>query len=295
MDYGARWYDGAIGRWTAVDPLAEETPSWSAFNYVHGNPIRLIDPLGLSAEEKDERYYRRKAEYEAWQAQRDAEYGFSTPSLSGNRGNGASNEGVQNGGEENSDCCPEFEFNYSPQMGFRIGSSFYGIGDIGTGMGIIGEGIWMLGERRSAILYQQGIRRSVSGNYQLVGRNLSLFGNQPMTVTTKPFTRFTSIGRGVSNFGTFFAGAGAIVDTYEYSQGNLSGARYSYRLAGVGTSIGIAYLAGGPYGAAAGGIFFLGEKVWDMTQPIRNEISRQYLPACWFQIWIYRWRQTGSG
>ena len=48
MDYGARWYDGAIGRWTSVDLLAEQTPSWSAFNYVHGNPVRLIDPIGSS-------------------------------------------------------------------------------------------------------------------------------------------------------------------------------------------------------------------------------------------------------
>ena len=86
MDYGARWYDPSIGRWNAVDPLAEKTPSWSAFNYVHGNPIRLIDPLGLSAEEKDERYDRRKAEYDAWQAQRDAEYGLFTPLLNTSKG-----------------------------------------------------------------------------------------------------------------------------------------------------------------------------------------------------------------
>ncbi len=30
-DYGARWYDVAIGRFTSVDPLAAEMPSWSPF------------------------------------------------------------------------------------------------------------------------------------------------------------------------------------------------------------------------------------------------------------------------
>ncbi|MGB0178105.1 MAG: RHS repeat domain-containing protein, partial [Owenweeksia sp.] len=49
IDYGARNYDVAVGRWFNVDPLCEDFFSWTSYHYVHNNPINMFDPDGRSA------------------------------------------------------------------------------------------------------------------------------------------------------------------------------------------------------------------------------------------------------
>ena len=39
-----------VSRWLSLDPMSEEYPSWSPYNYVLNNPIKFIDPDGRKVE-----------------------------------------------------------------------------------------------------------------------------------------------------------------------------------------------------------------------------------------------------
>jgi RHS repeat-associated protein len=47
-DYGARFYDPQIGRFTTIDPLPERRIGWSTYAYCLNNPILRFDPNGLT-------------------------------------------------------------------------------------------------------------------------------------------------------------------------------------------------------------------------------------------------------
>ena len=46
-DYGARYYDVALGRWHVVDPMSEKYYGVSPYLYCVNNPILLVDPNGM--------------------------------------------------------------------------------------------------------------------------------------------------------------------------------------------------------------------------------------------------------
>ena len=61
-DYGARFYDPALGRFTTIDPWAENYTRQSPYLYAYNNPIRYTDYKGLGAKEegKDEEKKRKR-------------------------------------------------------------------------------------------------------------------------------------------------------------------------------------------------------------------------------------------
>jgi RHS repeat-associated protein len=48
---GARYYSSALARWGSVDPLADDFPAWSGYNYSYNNPFRFTDPTGMAPDD----------------------------------------------------------------------------------------------------------------------------------------------------------------------------------------------------------------------------------------------------
>jgi RHS repeat-associated protein len=46
-DYGARWYEAAVGRFPSVDPIIDKFPYLTPYNYASNSPVAKIDLYGL--------------------------------------------------------------------------------------------------------------------------------------------------------------------------------------------------------------------------------------------------------
>jgi len=61
LDFGFRFYDPAIGRFTGVDPISDQFPHLSTFNYASNDPVLNIDLHGLQGANSNDfaRFYYR--------------------------------------------------------------------------------------------------------------------------------------------------------------------------------------------------------------------------------------------
>ncbi len=90
FDYGARHYDGVIGSWPTMDPLAEKYYDISPYVYCLDNPIKLIDIKG----ERPGDFFRSKDEaamdfgsfYNDNSIRENREYGSSIFKISNSKG-----------------------------------------------------------------------------------------------------------------------------------------------------------------------------------------------------------------
>lgn len=87
IDYGARMYDAQLGRWHAVDPLAEKFADWNPYNYVFNNPLNSIDPTGMEGEDVVEKSYYTDG-YGTWENLGQADGGWTVRTQATQEGGG---------------------------------------------------------------------------------------------------------------------------------------------------------------------------------------------------------------
>jgi RHS repeat-associated protein len=299
-----RQHDTRLGRWFSVDP--EFQPWQSPYTSMDNNPIMFTDPLGDSPVGQ---FFSNMFKGGFSKAKHNLglknNLGSAVSMSGGLRLLGAvlntstasvfnaNTMGPPNGGDDRKKQQEQYrqqvrqqrEINAQAKSNSQTtsntsnnNSNLSSINDISTILGITGETMIYFGYKESVSLYQKGFRKGLNGNYQLTGRNLSLFGNTPMSNATQPLSKMASFGRPLTMGGTALSVFSIAFDVNDYmnNQNGMNGYRLSYRTTTTSLATLIGLTVGGPYGVGTGLVYMMGEKAWDMTKPTRDEIWRQY-------------------
>lgn len=109
-----------------------------------------------------------------------------------------------------------------------------------------------------------------------VGFEINQIALKPYMYYASEFSEYTNLYRNLGNasramgtMGTIAGGVSLVVDYNSMLNGDMSESRFGYHTASFGASIAIGYSLGNVYGAAAGGLFWSGEMIYDhMVVPV---------------------------
>jgi RHS repeat-associated protein len=252
MDF--RQYDSALGRFNAIDALAELSYSVTPNHFGYNNPNYWADPSGLISEEAIKAMWNNSANNASTTWTNGGGGNFDSSAGNGwvNADSGTFNEYTFSlpevkVGSKSSNWASKFEqHTYDNSPFYKHDDPYKPAGDTNAVLGVVASGVEGLsGLTRvgtNATLYTPGAAgRVFYGNQYVSTFGLSKIG--------------TAIGRGSFAAGVIMDGVGM----YNYYQNPTSSHVVSPAKMGLNATIGYIGLEGGPPGAILSGIYFLGD------------------------------------
>ncbi|MCC3215899.1 hypothetical protein LIV57_11550 [Chryseobacterium sp. X308] len=276
--YGWRDYMPDIGRWNGIDQLAESYLSTSPYAYVANNPVSQFDVDGrwfnedgtIDTSGRTPGFTSGRQMYNQFLGYRPGDGGGSIDySLLDGLRNEWAKKGIYTtiskngymswwtGGAEGDANTAQEMVAHLLKLGENASNNWYGLAGKGNWFfGIAGSVSLLQGSLNSERMYAQGIRRGITSNYVLKGRNLSLFGKMPVTDASLPIAKMTKIGSAIGKYSFFLGVAFDGIGVINYATNPNSTNAVDPRKAGLNTLMGYIGWKGGAYGAAISTIYF---------------------------------------
>lgn len=283
VNMNARLYDPMLHRFLQVDNYIQDpanTQNYNQYGYVLNNPLMYTDPSGNKAQgngkdcvdcglsNSDQTFIGSVistvvTNWDEWGVKDWAKKNLNFKSW----GKSWNKLWGKNGGNDNPRPQPNMSsyvnLNTTSLIGVPVNSNNLNSGDwygpsgrvnwafaVASSVGVV------KGTLNSEQMYAQGIRRGLSGNYQLSGRNFSLFREAPMTKATIPMSK---VGQWAGGMGEASFYVGLLMDgvgVWNYTKDPNSPNAVHPAKAGVNTIMGAMGNYGGTLMAIPSSLYF---------------------------------------